>query len=147
MSEITTTARRIARSVNKAPSYRALAFDGDGRLVEVWQAGQTRPTMNPAPFFVCQGSRVTKVTYREIQDRLDKQALWTSVAAAVMSTKNEDDLTVAQYAARRATTPDKIRDLIRAGDLRADVLNPKARRPTYRLSEAAIRQYEARSRR
>ena len=42
MSEITTTARRIARSVNKAPSYRALAFDGDGRLVEVWQAGQTR---------------------------------------------------------------------------------------------------------
>ena len=56
-------------------------------------------------------------------------------------------LTVAEYAELRATTPEMVRKLIRAGELKAEVLNPAAKRPTYRLSEAAIRQHEARSRR
>ena len=56
-------------------------------------------------------------------------------------------LTVAEYARQRATTPDEIRKLIRAGHLRAQLLNPAAKRPTYRLTPAAIAQYEARSQR
>jgi excisionase family DNA binding protein len=51
--------------------------------------------------------------------------------------------TVAQVAQRLNQSEEQVRHLIRARYLGFRKLNPDARRPTYRISEAAIQKYEA----
>lgn len=57
------------------------------------------------------------------------------------------ELTVSEYAERAGVTAEFVRMLIRSGQLRARQINPSAARPTYRISEGAISNYEARCQR
>jgi excisionase family DNA binding protein len=50
--------------------------------------------------------------------------------------------TVAEVAARLRQSEEHVRHLIRARHLGHRKLNPDARRPTYRISEAALVKYE-----
>lgn len=50
--------------------------------------------------------------------------------------------TVAEVAERLNQSEEQVRHLIRARYLGFRKLNPDARRPTYRISEAAIQKYE-----
>lgn len=51
-------------------------------------------------------------------------------------------LTTAQAAERINASQDTVRHLIRSGQLDATRINRHSKRPTYRISEAAIERYE-----
>lgn len=51
-------------------------------------------------------------------------------------------LSTAQVAERINASQEMVRHLIRSHQLDATKLNPRSRRPTYRISEAALQRYE-----
>ena len=53
-------------------------------------------------------------------------------------------LSVTEYAELRHVSPEAIRAAIRRKDLRAQVINPNARRKTYRITAKAAADFEAR---
>ena len=74
-TQITTAARRIARTLNSTPAYSDAILDEDGRLIETVEHGNTNPTTTQGLRLQGrQGSRWGRITQAEAQEATDMRA-------------------------------------------------------------------------
>lgn len=73
-TQITTAARRIARTLNSTPAYSDAILDEDGRLIETVEHGNTNPTTQGLRLQGRQGSRWGRITQAEAQEAIDMRA-------------------------------------------------------------------------
>jgi len=76
-TQITTAARRIARTLNATPAHLDAIFDDEGHLIDTVEHGNTNPQVSQGLRLQgIEGSRWERITQAQAQEAIDLRAAW-----------------------------------------------------------------------